>query len=388
MNKINQILQGKSNITPIARMGMPVRSAYSKIAEGIQEPSSQLGLLGDSGNIVTGLTSALKSGLGFYGATQDARNQQAYNENLAQLAEQNEQEQKAQADEARRLEYIKAGINPDRLSEEGYLDEVLSKKEVGGPKGEFGYIMAEINDPDFQNKYTPEQQKLMMDRASSMAKGLDYAYGSAYSTALGKGQGELTTAQDIAREKAIGSELLQRGEGGELTPIKGSKEDIARTEKKDNFMQGMRSSLERSDMILNYIDQAMDLIQNNPVAAGAGVLMSFNPYSDAGKLRSLLASIKGNVGLKELINSKAEGATYGALSEKELQMLQDVMGRIDQGSSPEVLLQVLQNIKNNYSNVRNRAYSALQGGEQAQQAQTTVQPSNLDDLWNSIPGVQ
>lgn len=369
--KINEAL----NRQPIRRMGQPVRSWQSRGAELIQTPGAEIGYA-TGGNVLAGLSNALKSGLGFYGAMQDARNQKAYNENLAQLAEQNEQAQQAQEDEAIRLGYIKAGINPDRLNEKGYVDEVLARNAVGGPKGEFGYIMAEINDPNFQTKYTPEQQKLMMDRANSMAKGLDYTYGSAYSTALGKGQGELRTAQDIAREKAIGSELLQRGEGGELTPIKGTKEDAARTEKKEKYLQGMRSSLERSDIILNYIDQAMDLIQNNPVAAGAGVIMSFNPYSDAGKLRSLLASIKGNVGLKELINSKAEGATYGALSETELQMLQDVMGKIDQGSSPEVLLQVLQNVKNNYSNVRNRAYSALQGAEPKSSLQ-----SDFESAW-------
>ena len=376
--KINEAL----NRQPIRRMGQPVRSWQSRGAELIQNPGAEIGYA-TGGNVLAGLSNALKSGLGFYGAMQDARNQKAYNENLAQLAEQNEQAEQAQEYEARRLGYIKAGINPDRLNEKGYLDEVLDRNAVGGPKGEFGYIMAEINDPNFQTKYTPEQQKLMMDRANSMAKGLDYTYGSAYSTALGKGQGELRTAQDIAREKAIGSELLQRGEGGELTPIKGTKEDAARTEKKEKYLQGMRSSLEKSDMMLDFIDKAINLVQSNPLTAGAGALLSFNPYSDAGKLRSYLATIKGNVGLNELISSKAEGATYGALSENELQMLQDSLGRLEQGQSPEVLLQVLNNVRNNYMNVRNRAYNALQGGQQPQQKHPS---SNAEELWNSIGG--
>lgn len=367
--------KNSSNINPRARIGVPSKSLESRYAELIPQNDPRLGYI-SGGNLVSGLSGLAKGYLGFKGAQKDYENQKAYNDYLTELAEAEKNEKQAQYNETRRLELLKMGFDPDRIDEEGYVQSVLDKKSISEPKGEFGYIMAEINDPNFQNKYTPEQQKLMVDRANSMAKGLDYTYGSAYSTALGKGQGELRTAQDIAREKAIGSELLQRGEGGELTPIKGTKEEVARNEKKEKYLQGMRSSLERSDMILNYIDQAMDLIQNNPVAAGAGVLMSFNPYSDAGKLRSLLASIKGNVGLKELINSKAEGATYGALSEKELQMLQDVMGRIDQGSSPEVLLQVLQNVKNNYSNVRNRAYSALQGAEPKSSLQ-----SDFESAW-------
>lgn len=96
---IRDILQRRkinSNINPIARMGVPVRSNYSTAADYIQTPDRTLGLLGGTGNLVTGLTSALKGGLGFYGAKQDARNQQAYNEYLAEQAEQARQDKLAQ----------------------------------------------------------------------------------------------------------------------------------------------------------------------------------------------------------------------------------------------------------------------------------------------------
>ena len=374
--------RNSSNIKPRARIGVPSKSLESRYAELIPQNDPRLGYI-SGGNLVSGLSGLAKGYLGFKGAQKDYENQKAYNDYLTELAEAEKNEKQAQYNETRRLELLKMGFDPDRIDEEGYVQSVLDKKSISEPKGEFGYIMAEINDPNFQTKYTPEQQKLMMDRANSMAKGLDYTYGSAYSTALGKGQGELRTAQDIAREKAIGSELLQRGEGGELTPIKGTKEDAARTEKKEKYLQGMRSSLEKSDMMLDFIDKAINLVQSNPLTAGAGALLSFNPYSDAGKLRSYLATIKGNVGLNELISSKAEGATYGALSENELQMLQDSLGRLEQGQSPEVLLQVLNNVRNNYMNVRNRAYNALQGGQQPQQKHTS---SNAEELWNSIGG--
>ena len=366
--------RNSSNIKPRARIGVPSKSLESRYAELIPQNDPRLGYI-SGGNLVSGLSGLAKGYLGFKGAQKDYENQKAYNDYLTELAEAEKNEKQAQYNETRRLELLKMGFDPDRIDEEGYVQSVLDKKSISEPKGEFGSAMAVIQSPEFKN-LPEEQQKLWKDFAATKAKGAETVYNQAFQGALGQGQGQLQTAQDIAREKAIGSELLQRGEGGELTPIKGTKEDAARTEKKEKYLQGMRSSLERSDIILNYIDQAMDLIQNNPVAAGAGVLMSFNPYSDAGKLRSLLASIKGNVGLKELINSKAEGATYGALSEKELEMLQDVMGKIDQGSSPEVLLQVLQNVKNNYSNVRNRAYSALQGAEPKSSLQ-----SDFESAW-------
>lgn len=375
----------RTSIKQIQRIGTPVRSKYSMIADSIQSPTSDWGYV-KGGDIAAGLAAGLKGYLGMRGALEDARNQYAYNENQALLAEQERQDNLAQADRNERFKYMSIGINPDRLSEEGYIDEALAQRANGGPKGEFGYIMAELSRPDFQTKYTPEQQKLLQDRAKSMAKGLDYAYNEAYNSALGRGEGQLRNAQALSTAEAIGRNLLTQNPNGELTPIKGTKEEAGREEKKQNYLNSMRSNLEKSDVILSYIDQALDILNKNPLAAGYGSYIGkINPYSDAGKLQSLLASIKGNVGLKQLIESKAEGATYGALSEKELQMLQDVMGSLNQNQNPAVLTQVLNNVRNNYQNVRNRAYSALQGGE-PQQAQTVSQPSNLDDLWNSIPG--
>lgn len=354
-----------SNITPIARMGQPVRSKASRYAHLIPENDTRLGFL-KGGNIVSGLTSGVKGYLGFKGARQDYENERAYNEYLSQLAEQSMADQNAQNEERRRIEYLKMGINPDRLGEEGYLDSALAasaKNNANQAKGEFGYAMSVIQSPEFKDM--PEkEQKLWMDFANAKAKGLDNVYGQAYQNALGAGQGKLQTAQDIATAEAIGRNLLTQDPKGQLTPIKGSKEETERTEKKKNFMNSMRSNLEKSDMILSYIDQALDIVNKNPMAAGYGSAIGrFYPYGDAGKLRSLLTSIQGNVGLKQLIESKAEGATYGALSEKELQMLQDVMGKLDQGQSPEVLAQVLQNVRSNYQNVRNRAANALQGIE-------------------------
>lgn len=82
------------NRQPIARIGAPVRSWQSRGAELIETPNTDIGYV-TGGNIVSGLTNALKSGLGFYGAIKDTQAQRAYNENLAQLAEQQYQDEQA-----------------------------------------------------------------------------------------------------------------------------------------------------------------------------------------------------------------------------------------------------------------------------------------------------
>ena len=80
-----------SNITPISRIGKPAKSKYTRYANLILENDPRLGLL-KGGNIVSGLTSGLKSYLGFRGAREDYENEKAYNEYLAMLAEQERQD--------------------------------------------------------------------------------------------------------------------------------------------------------------------------------------------------------------------------------------------------------------------------------------------------------
>lgn len=102
MNSVKQALsnQGKrkttqSRITPIVRMGQPVQSKYTRAAERISDPSLEWGYV-KGGDIAAGLTSGLKSYLAFRGAAEDAKNQQAYNDNLAKIAEQERQDKLAQ----------------------------------------------------------------------------------------------------------------------------------------------------------------------------------------------------------------------------------------------------------------------------------------------------
>lgn len=364
MATINEILATRQQL-PTMRQKLaarPVRSSASVMSEMIQTPDNTLGYV-KGGNLLSAIMGGLKSGLGFYGARQDRKAQEAYNQELAEQ----EAQDREQAEKLSNLGYYKLGINPSRLNEEGYLDAVLAKNtsdDANKVKGEFGYAMSIIQNPDFKN-LPAEQQKLWIDFANTKARGLDNVYNQAYQNALGAGQGKLQTAQEIARQEAIGKQLLEQKPTGELTTMKGSPEDIKKEEKRTNYLNKMRSDFEKSDMILGYIDQALELLDKSPLASGYGSFLGqVNPYSDAGKLRSLLASIKGNVGLKQLIESKAEGATYGALSEKELQMLQDVMGKLDQFQNPAVLKQTLQNVRSNYDNVRERAFNALYGKPQ------------------------
>lgn len=72
-------------------MGVPVRSKYSVISQSIADPTEKWGYV-KGGDIAAGLAAGLKSYLGMRGAMQDMSNQQAYNDYLAQMAEQERQD--------------------------------------------------------------------------------------------------------------------------------------------------------------------------------------------------------------------------------------------------------------------------------------------------------
>lgn len=95
--KINEILAKRknSNIAPINRMGAPVKSKYTIAAQSLSRPTTDWGYV-KGGDIAAGLASGLRGYLGMRGAIEDARNQQAYNDYLAQMAEQERQDKLAQ----------------------------------------------------------------------------------------------------------------------------------------------------------------------------------------------------------------------------------------------------------------------------------------------------
>lgn len=116
-----------SKITPIVRMGVPVRSVQSQMAEAIKEPTSDIGYV-KGGNIATGLANALKSGLAVYGAFKDREAQQAYNDNLAQIAEQERQDKLAQ--QAAEQDYKDRALAQDLQKAQMAIDATNARAEL------------------------------------------------------------------------------------------------------------------------------------------------------------------------------------------------------------------------------------------------------------------
>lgn len=82
------------------------------------------------------------------------------------------------------------------------------------------------------------------------------------------------------------------------------------------------------------------------VGAARRDLEAVVPGSDIRRLKNQLKPLLSNVGLDRLVELKSSGATLGAVSNFELQTLQNTIGNLDQVDDPEQLFRDLQYIRN------------------------------------------
>lgn len=112
----------------------------------------------------------------------------------------------------------------------------------------------------------------------------------------------------------------------------------------------------------------------NRWTAGAGSLLKAIPETDARNFAAELNTLKANVAFNELTamrEASKTGGALGAVSDKEMLLLESALGALDQGQSPENLVAQLEQIK-----------SSIQRWQQAQaqQAQTPSQPGDTVNI--------
>ena len=109
-------------------------STATRLANAIQDPSATNGLV-SGGDWATGITSGVKGFLTGLGAMRDMQNERAYDQYLqeqyeAKLAQEKADKEQAQANAERdfNLKAISAGIDPTKIGQEGYLEELQQQK--------------------------------------------------------------------------------------------------------------------------------------------------------------------------------------------------------------------------------------------------------------------
>lgn len=152
--------------------------------------------------------------------------------------------------------------------------------------------------------------------------------------------------------------------GGKADPVviqeaEEAKKSAALEIKREEDMPGIRSGImtktDRLPILKNNIEDIKKLSAGMFTSGVVGQALSPFASSDQYELEAKLETIKSAVGLQELIDVKAQGATFGSLTENEMSLLISAVGALDANLGPETLGPVLDNVVRLYEKGLNSA---------------------------------
>jgi hypothetical protein len=142
------------------------------------------------------------------------------------------------------------------------------------------------------------------------------------------------------------------------------------------------SAMQAAENIRGRVAEAKDLVGGStagPIAAITANIPGFAGYDLANKI----STIQSNLGIDELLRIKAAGGTFGALSDRELSVLQNKIANLTQTQDPEVLRQELDVIDQQYARAMQALGSENGQGEDAPNTQATIEQA-VDATRDSI----
>ena len=159
-------------------------------------------------------------------------------------------------------------------------------------------------------------------------------------------------------------------------PIPGG--DNAREREEDAFREYMRlqTSEFNYDNVTSEIDRAIGLTDYTTAGVGGAVLREL-PMTSARTLNNAITMVKSNLGFDRLQQMREEsktGGALGAVTEKEIDLLQSTVQRLDQLTEPEELKRALEVVKDQYIKVqtlRQQMYAMKYSGAEPGQSRPT-----------------
>ncbi len=127
-------------------------------------------------------------------------------------------------------------------------------------------------------------------------------------------------------------------------------EQIARSRASVSAAGGASETLETVEDLLN-------TVRNTEGTTGFwGSIFGMVPFTAAGELRIDAQTLRSNMALQALMDLKASGATLGSVSEKELELLESDIAKLNLSQSKEAVLKDLNKIKGRYQKAIRFAY--------------------------------
>lgn len=120
--------------------------------------------------------------------------------------------------------------------------------------------------------------------------------------------------------------------------------------------------------------RALDIINDRGrLASGVGSFSSFIPESPAAQLQAHIDSIKGNIGVDQLIEIKKQGSGLGQVPQAQLNMLSELLGSLDSSLPPDQIAFNLQRVQDIYSDIARKAQQPQQAGASNTQDASTLE---------------
>jgi hypothetical protein len=108
---------------------------------------------------------------------------------------------------------------------------------------------------------------------------------------------------------------------------------------------------------LETIEDLLRTVKDEEGTTGVwGMIFGQVPFTKAGQLRIDVQTLRSNMALDALMNLKASGATLGSVSEKELELLESDIQKLNLNQSKDKVLQDLNKIKRRYQKAIRSAY--------------------------------
>ena len=117
--------------------------------------------------------------------------------------------------------------------------------------------------------------------------------------------------------------------------------------------------IEGAQIAINTVDEMQALISGSPnlTTGFFGSILRFAPFTKAAELETLSTTLRSKMALGALRNLKMEGgATLGAVSEKELRLLESDIAELKMGQTAGFMQKQLAKIKTRYENIIKKAY--------------------------------
>jgi hypothetical protein len=150
-----------------------------------------------------------------------------------------------------------------------------------------------------------------------------------------------------------GFELVEGPDGAlSMVPIAGGPAAIEAQKAADAAAKGSEVVMTAAQTVFEDATRALNVLDKyGKAAAGIGGLTASIPATPAKELDGHIFSMKGNIGIDQLLKIKASGAGLGQIPQAQLEMLGAMLGNLDVKQNPRVLRENINRIQEIYSDI-------------------------------------